>query len=325
MSELTNEQGSGAGSSDHAPGNDNQPVEKSPFTVSDAGTVSVTRTGVVTAGSADDAVPGSTSIGSGEVSKPAADLAPVDVSQLARGPISDEDFESLVLRLRSDPTLLKQLIDEFRQEQGADRLALLARLLGEAGGPEVTLAASELIYSGNDAARELGLDLLQLVQPGNAEARDIVSGMLATEVEPQILKNTLTTLARPGAVDDNSRAFLADQVALLASHEDAGVRGISLDILSRWSTDGRDTPVLLNGLRDAAPRVRESAAYALVGHEEKSQAVLDALWSVALDADEVKSTRRAAILALRSMPLTEAQSNDLTAVERRLDTVVRGQ
>ncbi len=70
--------------------------------------------------------------------------------------MSDTDYESLVARLESDPGLLQQLIDEFRQEQDPERLALLARLIGEAGGPAVTQIASELIFSGDEASRELG-------------------------------------------------------------------------------------------------------------------------------------------------------------------------
>jgi hypothetical protein len=249
--------------------------------------------------------------------------AAIDVTQIGREPLGDDDFESLVARLQSDPLLLQQMIDEFRQEQDPVRRALLARLLGDAGGPGVTMVASELIYSGSDEARALGLDLLQRVQPGNAEAREIASGLLATEVEPGVLVDTLTSLAQPGVVDAGSRAFLTDQVALLASHEDARVRGISLDILSRWSTDGRDTPLLLNGLVDNEARVRESAAYALVNHEDDSQPVIDSLWRVAQDDSEAEPTRRAAILALRSLTLSEAQRSELAATERQLDTVRR--
>ena len=251
------------------------------------------------------------------------ELPPIDMASIGANTLSDDEYEALVARLKTDPALLQQFIDEFRQEQDPARQLLLARLLGEAGGVEVTLAASELIYSGDEASRQLGLNLLQQVQPGNAYARDIVSGLLATEIEPQVLVDTMTTLARPGSVDDDSRNLLADQVALLSSHDDARVRGISLDILSRWSTDGRDTPVLLAGLDDGEERVRSAAAYALVGHENTSAEVIDALFSVARNTDEEESVRRATVLALKGMPLSEQQRVDLVAIERELDTVVR--
>ncbi len=247
----------------------------------------------------------------------------LDVSQLARAPMSDADYESLVARLQSDPALLQQLIDEFRQEQAPERLALLARLLGETGGAAVTQIASELIFSGDEASRELGLQLLRQVQPGNAQARDMASSLLATEVEPRVLVSTLTALASPGTVDEDSRALLSDQVALLASHADAGVRGVSLDILSRWSTDGRDTPVLINGLLDPEPRVRESAAYALVGHEDDNGAIVESLFSVLRNPDEHRATRNATVLALRSFSLNDAQRDELQGLERDLNTVRR--
>jgi len=145
----------------------------------------------------------------------------IDISSVGRSAISDEDFLAIAEQLRRDPALLQQLIDEFRQETDPARKETLSRLLGEAGGPDVTLAASELIYSGDPESRRLGLELLQQIQPDNAEA--------------------LTTLARPGTVEDESRDFLTDQVAFLTGHEDASVRSISINILSRWSQDGRHT------------------------------------------------------------------------------------
>ncbi|ASJ70402.1 HEAT repeat domain-containing protein [Granulosicoccus antarcticus] len=250
-------------------------------------------------------------------------LPALDVSLIAQTAMSDADYEALVARLKTDPALLLQLVDEFRQEQNPERLALLARLLGEAGGADVTQLASELIFSGNDTSRELGLQILRQVQPGNTEARSIASGLLATEVEPKVLMSTLTVLASPGTVDEGSRALLGDQVALLASHENAGVRGVSLDILSRWSTDGRDTPVLINALQDPEPRVRESAAYALVGHEDASETVIQSLLIVLRNADEQKATRRAALMALRSFALNAELQSELQTVERELDTVIR--
>ncbi|NND92483.1 MAG: hypothetical protein HKN42_16610, partial [Granulosicoccus sp.] len=111
----------------------------------------------------------------------------------------------------------------------------------------------------------------------------------------------------------------------LTSHEDAAVRSISLSILSRWSTDGRDTPVLLDALQDTEQGVRQSAAYALVGHEVVNQSVIDSLWAVAVDDGDTKATRSAAVLALRGMQLSDAQRRDLAAVQRELATVARRQ
>ncbi len=245
---------------------------------------------------------------------------PLDISAIGQSSINDADFEALVERLRADPQLLLQLIDEFRQETNPQRLAILSRLLGEVGGPDVTLSASELIFSGDAQSRALGLELLQQVQPGNSDARDIVSGLLATEVEPGVLVSTLTTLASPGNVDDVARANLSEQVAYLTEHDDASVRAISLNILSRWTTDSRYTSVLIGGLNDSIPTVRESAAYALVGHEDPSQDVLDSLFTVIDNNQENESVRRGAILALRGMALSDAQRTHIAKVERALDS-----
>lgn len=247
----------------------------------------------------------------------------VDVTALGLQSLTEAEMQSLVNRLGADPQLLGALIDEMRQEADPERRKLLAQILGEVGGDSVILLASEFIFSGDTSSRELGLDLLQMVQPGNPQAREIVAGMLATEVEPQMLVNTLTTLAVPGDVDAQSRAYLSDQVAWLTEHQDPSVRSVSLDILSRWTANPQYTPVLLDGLDDESEHVRTSAAYALVSHEDKSPQVIDRLFSVIDDTSESKQVRRAAILALRNMPLSEEQQLIVNSTERDLNTVTR--
>jgi len=254
---------------------------------------------------------------------PGNERFPVDVSALGHQPFTDAEFITLANRIRSDPELLQQLVDEFRQESEPGRRAALARLLGEVGGPAVTLTASELIYSGDDESRRIGLQLLQQIQPGNAEARDIASTLLATEVEPVLLVDTLTTLAKPGEVDDNSRQILADQVAFLAEHQDENVRSISLNILSRWDNDGRYTQIIQDGLSDEAERVRESAAYALVGQDDADQNLIASLLAVAVDRNEEKSVRGGAVLALKGMSLSEYERQQVLGAEQDLATIRR--
>lgn len=246
----------------------------------------------------------------------------VDVSAL-QPPLSEQELGLLVQQLKDYPALLQQLMDEFRQETDPDRKLWLADVLGEVGDEQVTLLASELIFSGDVASRSLGMSLLQDIQPGNEQARDIVSGMLATEIEPDVLVDALTALAKPGDVDTQSRANLSDQVAWLTTHQDDTVRGISLDILSRWSNDSQYTDVLLAGMDDASERVRTAAAYALVKHEDQSPVVVERLFATLTTAGETAGVKRAAILALRSMPLTSAQQVELQVLERQLNRVRR--
>ena len=237
--------------------------------------------------------------------------------------LSDDEFNNLVAILKADASLFRQLIDEFRQETDSVRKQRLAMLLGAVGGDEITGLASELIFSGDSESRALGLRLLQDVQPGNAQARDIVSGLLATEVQPEILKDALSVVAKPGSADAQSRANMSDQVALLTSHDDDGVRSISLDILSRWSQDGRYTDTFLAGLDDQSEYVRASAAYSLANHEDPSPVIIERLLGVVREAEELKTVKRAAVLALRSMPLAESQLAELAALEKQMNTQLR--
>ncbi|MFK7859998.1 MAG: HEAT repeat domain-containing protein [Granulosicoccus sp.] len=237
--------------------------------------------------------------------------------------LTDAQLSKLVIRLNADPALLQQLIDEFRQESDPERKRRLAIVLGAVEGEQPLLLASELIFSGDREERALGMRLLQDIQPGNAQARDVAAEMLSSEVEPDVLVGAMAALSNPGAVDINSRAYLSDQLAWLTSHQDDGVRSISLDILSRWSEDGRYTDTLLAGLDDASEYVRASAAYSLSGHEDSSPIVIERLFRTLRNGAETKRVRRAAVQALRSMPLSSDQQVELDTLERVLNTVPR--
>lgn len=248
------------------------------------------------------------------------DEAPVDVASLGREPIDDERFEALAERLRRDPALLAALIDEARTETDPERLRWLLLLLGEVDDPSVVALATELAYGADPALRTLGLDLLKRLRPGDPDVLSVVSTLLASETDEQLLVPTLTALARPGNVDGDTRATLAGQVALLVDHPQAAVRRISIDILSRWSQDATYTPQLLAGLDDPDERVRETAAFAFVDHEDDAPEVRRALFALADDGSATEASRRGAVLALKRMALEEDERARVLAIERRLDT-----
>ena len=248
------------------------------------------------------------------------DDSPVDLASLGREPIGDDEFERLAARLRDDPALLAALIDEVRSETDPVRLERLLRLLGDVDDPAVTALATELVYSGDDASRTLGLDLMKRIGGADAGVVSAVSGLLSTEVDGEVLVPALTALARPGRVGGAEADALAGQVALLTGHEDPAVRRTSLDILSRWSDDATYTPQLLAGLDDPDPTVRRTAAFAFVGHADDSDEVRRALFAVAEDDASEEAPRRGAILALRGMPVGDDERARIDAIERRLDT-----
>ena len=253
------------------------------------------------------------------VSTDAANEPPLDLAAIGRSDIPDDEFEALAARLARDPELLRALIDEFRAETDPERRARLARLLGDVDDPQVTLLATELVYSGDDESRLLGLDLLKRIAPGNADVRDVVSGLLSSESDERILVGTLTVMARPGAADADTRAGLAGQVSLLSDHADPRVRRTSLDILSRWSDAPEHTSVVLAGLADEDQSVRRTAAYAMVGREDSDGSAARGLLAVATNENEEERTRRGAILALKGMALEPDVRERVLETERALD------
>jgi len=234
-------------------------------------------------------------------------------------PLDEAQLQAMLARLRSSESLVAQLVDELRQETDPVKKRRLARLLGELGGEQALLIASELVFSGDEQSRSLGMEVLKQIQPQSDHARDIVSNMLATEVEPTVLKQTLSALSDSGDVDADSRGYLADQVAWLTEHADDGVRSVSLDILSRWS-DGSHTDTFVRALDDASEHVRSSAAYALAKTGDNSQMSIERLFATLRNSNEPISVKRASAYALTTMQLTPYQQTELADLDRKMRT-----
>lgn len=289
----------------------------SPFAVADASApeVEAAEAGTSIAGE-------SAAIASGE--GPVRDV-PVDLRSLGHAPMSDERFETLRARLATDPALLDALVQELRGETDATRIERLSSLLGTLDDPAVTALAVELAYSSDPALRAAGLDLLGRVDGADVIERDaVVSGLLSSETDVEVLTSALGALVRPGSVDETSRASMSTQVALLADHEDPEVRRASIGILSRWTRDGTDTPVLLDGLRDPDESVRRSAAYALADHEAVDDGVRRELLRVVRDEAESSATRIGALQGLkRAGAPADVTDEDLSRLERELNRRLR--
>lgn len=301
-------------------------VADSPFAAVDPGAERAVPAGTVPDGGAGVSIPGPIASDGAAIAEVAPVVGTVDIQALGRDPMSDAEFDALLARLDADPDLLDALIQELRGESDAARIERLSLLLGDLDHPDVTALAVELAYSSDPALRAAGLDLLQRTGDGSLAERDaVVSGLLSTETDPEILMSALGAIARPGNVDASTRASMVTQVTLLTGHEEASVRRGSIEIVSRWTRDGSDTPVLLGGLTDEDASVRRGAAYAFVGHEAIDDQVRRELLRVAEDGAEALETRSAALLALRrSGAGDEAFRAELDRLQRRLDRGARG-
>ncbi|NND90034.1 MAG: hypothetical protein HKN42_04160, partial [Granulosicoccus sp.] len=104
--------------------------DSSPFALASGAAAADASGSTVASGSGPGGTSGDTASGPGTNpdSPPAVSLLPVDITRIARAPLSDEEHEYLVQRLRDDPALLQQLIDEFRQEPDQARRDRLLQL-----------------------------------------------------------------------------------------------------------------------------------------------------------------------------------------------------
>lgn len=218
--------------------------------------------------------------------------------------LSDTDFNTLQSRLRNEPELLQALLTEFRFNTDPERAKRIAALVGDLNNPEIINAAKELVYSGNPESQRIGLDLLSRLQPRNNEARDIAIELLSSESNPALLVSTLNVLATPNrAATDQQRVQLIDNLNLLSTHYDPLVRSHSIDLLGRWNPGGASNTILAAGLADQDPTVRARSATAFIGKSNVDESAIFGLLAVAENSNEVKTTRQAALYALKKMQL----------------------
>jgi len=232
--------------------------------------------------------------------------------------LSDEQILDFTLRLKTDKAFLQAVADEFRAETDPARLKRLSFLLGEAQDPALTSIAGDMVYSGNRESELAGLDLLRRLQPIDPAARDVVFTILSTEVDPEVMVGALNVLAMPGQATESERQSIVDSVVPLTQSDSAVVRQRSVSMISKWASGDTATDVLLAGLNDPDESVRKTAAYATLNLSETSPAIVEALFSVLENQDELPRARKGAANSLRSKSLSESDQQRLKIADRQM-------
>lgn len=242
----------------------------------------------------------------------------IETASVAIEPLSDAEFIRLAGLLQNDKQLRLSLLEEFRNNNDPVRAKKLAALLGPYDDTEILEVASELAYSGDTQSRIAGLDLLSRIQPRSNEARDIAIGLLGAGDNTEILVATMNVLATPPPnASDSQRQNLNDNLNNLSRHYDSKVRSHSISLLARWdknSSVARDA--FSRGLTDKDPAVRSSATFAINNINNPDAAMVTGLLSIAENTNEKRTTRYAALRALKNMPLTGTQKRRHALAQR---------
>ncbi len=232
--------------------------------------------------------------------------------------ISDEQIAQLTLRLKNDPAFLQAVVSEFGVETDPKRLKRLSYLLGATKDSSLTPIASDMVYSGNRVSQLAGLDLLKRMQPYDASARDVVMNLLTTDSEPEVLVATLNVLVLPGEATNADKQAIVDHVLPLTNNDSASVRQRSISIISQWSDDDTMSDVLLSGLNDVDEQVRKTAAYASKKLSSPSADVIEALFGVLENQNELPRARKGARLSLQSQQLSESNKVRLETADTQM-------
>ena len=229
--------------------------------------------------------------------------------EIANNDISDEEFYALVERLKNDPFLVNELLNELRAETDPERIKRLSALLGAVGSADVLFVAEELAYSSVPATQKAGLDLLSRVARINPDAYDVAISLLSSSAEPTVLVSTMNVLAVPQNASAEIKSNAITQIISLADHESAAVRRHSVALLPRLTNDVALSPVLYNALADSSSDVRSTAIYALANYPHQSPETVERLLQLAERTEETDGVRRGAIYALQKhAPNEETQA-----------------
>ncbi len=249
----------------------------------------------------------------------AAKVAGFELSQIAAVPWTDAEFKRLSKLLKLNPEVVQQLALEYRINTDSDKMQRLAMLLGQFDNAIITDVGVELALSGDPGSQKSGLLLLGWQQPRNARARKTVADLISVESNPQVLVSALNAMAKPAHINRAEQMDLLDRFSRLANNTDPLVRSHSMTIISSWARDVNMNPVLLQGLDDKDPHVRETATFAFLKTRHLSDDVKYSLLAKSEDSNERKSTREAALYALKRFDLSadEKQRYDDSQAELR--------
>lgn len=241
------------------------------------------------------------------------------VQDVARGEWNDAEVNRLVDLMVGDPAFAAAIMQEFRSETDPQRLKRLALVLGELDSDELVPLAEEMLYSGNPDSTDAAFFLLNRVQARDPAARDVAMRVLSAESNPSTLVSAINILSRPARLDDQQRNDLVNHITPLISHDDAKVRRRSYATLAKLSPDGSATDILLAGLNDPDPKVRQSITYSFISNVVDAEDVRFSLFSIAENTAETKITRQGAVQALLKQPLTIDEKERVDAVVLQLN------
>ncbi len=239
-------------------------------------------------------------------------------------PFTEESVSALIKRLQNDPTLVQEIMDEFRVETDPKRRDRLKLLLGKVANPELVPLAQEMLYSGTNDSQLAALDLLRRVQQENPAARTLALDVLTSSSENDVLVAAINVFSIPVPISADENQAILNQMLSLVEHDAPMVRQRSISTLSNWGGGSENImPVLLTGLTDSDMGVRRTAAYALVGTSGNNEEAKLALLAAAENVDEHRGVRRAAVLALQRMELDPQTAERAEAAKLSMRKVVQ--
>ena len=229
---------------------------------------------------------------------------------------SDEEFLQLKARLSADPALLAALFEQYPLVEGDDRRARLARLLAEFSPGDLSAYTGAMMYSGDADDQMAAIQLLKEMQVHNPQATELLTDMLGSPADGNVLRVAIAALPGPELVSDGQRQDVLTQLSPLVQHSDPKIRSQSVSVLSRWAVDDRFNASIAQGLSDTDTQVRSRTAYALVDYPHADENIKSSLLSLLENQQENRRARRGALLALSKMSLSAQEAQRVEAVRQ---------
>jgi hypothetical protein len=253
----------------------------------------------------------------------------------AEPPAPDDPLERVLLRQEEEPapqfsravdvlaqdfSAREQLIGRYASEPDARVRSRIRSLLSFIPTADVAAFGLRLGSDKDPAMRRDGFEMLHAIQASSREARNLLLDALAVEQDPKALSAAIVSLSPSGADAPQEASRVLERLDRLAEHPSPEVRAEILLARARWVGSERSEEIILSGITDAQPDVREAAMDALAERSVRSDRVKAALLKIAIVESDRPTERRRAVAALEDFTLTAQEHAALAELRDRLFT-----
>lgn len=234
--------------------------------------------------------------------------------------------EKLLAEIKKSDESLKHLLEKFQTVPQKEVAELIAVALGLYKHPETEKMAFAMAKGGQtDAARLLGLELVQRLDISSPDRAATLAAIIRSEQNPALVQSALYGLKFDAAFDEKIHTEVVVSLKSAVASPDEETRRRAVLALADWDK-GQSSDMVSFLKSDKSASVRQAAAFALGNMRFGSQDVVRALVEVISNEKEDTGVRETAWKSLGQIGMLDAQGRAAySQFKERLEAAKEGQ